>query len=179
MAARYGRSFTPHQIGKSKSAAAAYHYEDRYHLATLPDVTVWTRPGEHHEIKHKDPTRDGMFGLEQYRVDALRWFAEETGQSVYYTIHCYDFVPLSTRQERKFYRKNHESHWLTASILDLLSREYRVARSGSAAVSIVNGKRREGVKILYWPMDAFIPLSALWDFVARPLDAPILQGRLL
>ena len=176
MASQSGRSFTPHQIGRDSSAIAAYRYGGKYHTATLPDVTIWTSPGEHHEIKHKDQTRNKEFGLERYRVNALRWFAEETGQSVYYTIHDYDYVPLPTRAERKAYRTNNEADWLTASILDLLSQDYRTDENG---VSWVNGIRREGIEILFWKAELFIPLSLLWGVVTRPAHAPILQNRLI
>ena len=176
MAANSGRSFTPHQIGRDSSVIAAYRFDGKYHTATLPDITIWTSPGEHHEIKHKDQTARKEFGLERYRVNALRWFAEETGQSVNYTIHDYDYVQLPTRKERKAYRTNEEEHWLTASILDLLSYDFRTDQNG---VSWVNGARTEGIEILYWKAELFIPLSLLWGVVTRPSQAPILQKRLL
>ncbi len=176
MAALHGRSFTPHQIGRDKSALAAYRHGGRYHTATLPDITLWTSPGEHHEIKHKDQTYKKEFGLERYRVNALQWFAEETGQSVYYTIHDYGFIQLPERKDRKGHRENDEAHWLTASILDLLSHDYRTDPNG---ISWVNGRRREGIEILFWKAELFMPLSLLWGVVTRPLDAPIMQNRLL
>ena len=167
LAASQGRSFTPHQIGRPTSAQAAFSDGGKYHTATLPDITLWTRPGEHHEIKHKDQTKDGKFGLERYRVDALRWFAEETGQSVYYTIHCYDFVQLPTRKERKHCRENNASHWITASIMDLLMLEYETIASGPRAVSWVAGERKENVEICYWPSSGFFLLTDVWKFVSR------------
>lgn len=173
MAGKMGRSFTPHQIGRPNSATTAYWDNGRYHSATLPDVTIWTAPGEHHEIKHKDQTRNKEFGLEAYRVNALRWFAEETGQSVYYTIHDYDFAPCATRKERKWYQTNHERDWLTASIMDLVSGHYRTNSVGE--ISWVNGRRCEGIEMYYWPAELFVPLGLLWDFVNRPAAAPIIQ----
>jgi hypothetical protein len=162
LAAGTGRSFTPHQIGRDQSAQAAYRHAGKYHTATLPDITLWTSPGEHHEIKHKDKAGGGTFGLEHYRIDALKWFAEETGQSVYYTIHCYDFVNLPTRLERKECKENNPAHWLTASILDLVERSHNVSSRGRGAESWVNGKRTENIATWYWSSDLFAPLTTLW-----------------
>lgn len=159
MAATFSKSFTAQQIGRTNSACAYYRDKSRYLHKTLPDVTIWTRPGEHHEIKHKDPTVSGEFGLEYYRINALYWFARETGQDVFYTIHNYGFVLADTRQERKAETENDISHWLTASIMDLVYREHRIDKNG---VSWVNGQRTEGIEIWYWNSNLFFPLQDLW-----------------
>lgn len=158
MAANHGRSFTPQQIGRFESATAAVLDNGLWHNYTLPDVTIWTRPGEHHELKHKDRTRAGMFGLERYRLDALLWFSEETGQRVYYTIHDYSLVPLSSREERKACRKNCFYHWLTADVCDLQIPDKVIHND----TSWVAGERRDDVTVCYWRADRFWPLALLW-----------------
>src|SRR5262249_49384987 len=80
----YGKLLTPHQIGRASSAACAYSRINRF---LLPDVTVWTAPGEDHELKDKTATRTGFFGLEAYRLRALKNFADISKRHVYYTIH--------------------------------------------------------------------------------------------
>jgi hypothetical protein len=165
MAALRGRAFTPHQIGREQAARAAYLYGGKYHVAMLPDVTLWTRPGEHHEIKHKDPTKADEFGLERYRIDALLWFAEETGQSVHYTIHNYGLVDLEARIAQKNYLTNNPTHWVTAAICDLVSAEHRVNPKDR---SIVNGRMRDGIEIWYWRTSLFVPLTSLWSALGNP-----------
>lgn len=158
LAAKYGRSFTAHQIGRSKSAQAFYIKSGKYHPMTLPDITIWTRPGEHHEVKHKYPTRDSMFGLERYRLEALRWFAEETGQSVYYTIHNYALhVVGSSLDEKKLLTLNDPEHWVTAAITEL-AQDVDKEKTG---FSYVNGQKRE-VDICYWDIVRFQPVVWLW-----------------
>lgn len=158
IAAKYGRSFTPHQLKRAGSAQAFGHWQGKYHPMTLPDVTVWTRPGEHHEIKHKDPTSRGFFGLERYRLDALLWFAAETGQSVYYTIHDYSMQPNPSRAERKHNKKNIESHWLYASIAELADSIAFTDHGDTYYNSGTALKER-----CYWHRDQFRPLTWLWQ----------------
>ncbi len=149
MARDYGFMFTPMQIGR-KESVVAYKGRD-WNVYTLPDVTMWTAPGQHHEIKHKNPTRSGEFGLERYRFDALRAFAEETEQGVFYTIHNHD---LSGGAQATV---NHMAHWLTANVLTLDGR-WSVERWMS---SWVNGQKRQ-VSILFWSVELWQPLADLW-----------------
>lgn len=151
MARQYGLSFTPHQFKRSVSACAYTLREGAPHAYTLPDITIWTAPGQHHEIKHKNPTSKGYFGLEVYRFDALIWFTEETSQPVYYTIHNHD---LSGGRDS---RANNIHHWMTASVKTLRSYRGYIDRN----FSYVRGERRE-VDIHYWPTDAWRPLTDLW-----------------
>lgn len=152
LAAQYGRSFTRHQFRKS-AAANAYRLEgQKYHSVLLPDITLWSAPGEHHEIKHKDPTRSGYFGLEKYRLDALIWFARETKQSVYYTIHNH---ALAGGRDVEI---NRIEDWVTVNVLAL---EHTFEKEDYGDTWCKGEKIR--VKRLYWPSSLWIPLEDAWD----------------
>ena len=151
MAAGLGLSFTPMQIGRKASAQAYLQASTKWRHYTLPDVTVWTHPGQHHEIKHKDPTARNTYGLEVYRFEALMWFAGETEQAVLYTIHNH---ALSGGREG---RLNRIEHWFTVDV-----RKLNGAWSSQGHVfSYVNGKKRR-VPIYYWPMRLWAPLQEYW-----------------
>lgn len=150
MARDYGLMFSPLQIGRSGSAVA-YKGHD-WNALTLPDVVIWTWPGQHHEIKHKNPTRGGKFGLEQYRFRALLAFAKETQQRVFYTIHNHD---LSGGPDAKH---NDIAHWVTADVLALDGAWDSLATMSSW----VDGKRRE-VPICFWSRTIWAPLAEVWD----------------
>lgn len=157
MAGSFGKAFTPHQIGRTMSAQAAQKSGREWRLWTLPDVTVWTFPGEHHEIKHKYATRAGLFGLEKYRFDALLWFADKTQQSVLYTIHDYEQQPDATMTARKRNVTNVRGHWLTCDVLKLKD----CIRFTSKGDSYVNGVAKP-VDIHYWHRSSFMPLIEYW-----------------
>lgn len=158
IAGKYGRSFTAHQIGRPKSAQSIHREGSRFHPLTLPDITIWTRPGEHHEVKHKDARRKGDYGLERYRLEALLWFAEETGQSVYYTIHDHGMQPYPSRLQRREARANHLDHWVTCSVVELADSIQRTDRNES----YLRGDPRK-VEICYWPRSLFQPVVWLWQ----------------
>ena len=145
MMASRGKMFTPLQIGRTESAQAYYAVGRKWHHLTLPDVTVWTAPGEHHEIKHKTTTRANTFGLERYRLDALLAFAEHTQQAVFYTIHDHHGEKHDTTNRR--------ADWITANVMDLRDARPRC----SIGQSWVAG-RPTSVPILYWSRDVFLPL---------------------
>ena len=152
LASRKGRLFTPHQIGR-KDSACAHFWTGTWHHLTLPDVTIWSCPGEHHEIKHKAPTRSGCFGLEDYRIKALKWFSEQTKQPVYYTIHNHNGNrdDVSCRDE----------DWVSASTIKLWQAiNNRVAYS-LWFDSYVGGQRKT-VRGWFWPTGLWIPLLELW-----------------
>lgn len=151
-AAKFGNSFTPMQLGR-QSSAQAFVYHEKFNSYTLPDVTIWSKPGEHHEIKHKSPTRYNTFGLEKYRLDALLWFANETGQSVMYTIHNH---LLSGGRDSKL---DSIHHWFTANILDLHGRHVYYNDGNS----YINGKYYNNIGIFYWSIELWIPLLAYWS----------------
>jgi len=160
MAGERGRSYTPQQIGRTASAQAYLKQNGKYSHWTLPDVTVWTYPGEHHEIKHKSPTGGGRFGLERYRYDALAWFANETQQQVYYTIHRWDLAGEHSTE-------NHIEHWVTISVeqLEEMNANGRGqlynANGDSRGNSYVNGQKKN-VAMYFWPARAWEPLASLW-----------------
>lgn len=162
LAGTHGRSFTPHQIGREKSAVAWVKSGGKYNAWTLPDITLWTRPGEHHEVKHKDPCAWG-FGLERYRLEALRAFADETGQNVYYTLHDYSRQPdvdltwEIQREARKQNRLSVPAHWLTAAVAELVE----CIDMEEWGYSYVGGQKKR-VPICYWPVSSFRPLEWLW-----------------
>lgn len=152
MAGSIGRSFSPHQLKRVGSAAAYAQSHGKWNSYTLPDVTIWTAPGEHHEIKHKSPTNYGSIGLEEYRFRALKWFAEETVSGVYYTLHRWDLAPGGRDG-----LENRIEDWFTASV-DALGEAEHMEFPG---YSWVNGEKKK-VPILYWPVSCFTPLSDLW-----------------
>lgn len=151
LAARYGKAFSLLQIGRDTSAVF-HSYNGKWNTYTLPDVTVWSAPGEHHEIKHKNPTNNGRFGLEVYRFNALLYFAQVTQSRVMYTIHNHD---LSGGRDAT---GNNINHWITADVINL---------DGAAIdrvwlASWVNGKKKE-VPIYFWPVSLWIPLKEFWE----------------
>lgn len=148
LASEFGKSFTPMQIGR-KDSIAAFLGTKKY---TLPDVTVWTAPGEHHEIKHKNPTSWMMYGLEVYRFKALLWFARETKQDVMYTIHDWDAAGGRDAP-------NNIEHWFTANVLHL---NENWVETNSDWGSIVNGKWHNNVPIHFWSVDSWCSLSDYW-----------------
>jgi hypothetical protein len=146
-----GYMFTPMQIGHDGSIQAFSQTDSKWNHFTLPDVTVWTYPGQHHEIKHKNPTRFDSFGLEAYRFYALHEFAKETKQDVMYTIHNHD---LSGGRDAQ---TNNIAHWMTVDILKL-NHAWVFAKKLS---SWVNGKE-ESVLQYFWPTSLWMPLADYW-----------------
>ncbi len=157
IAADHGFVLTALQIGRGESATWHSKTGKQWSTYVLPDITVWTCPGQHHEIKHKNPTSHESFGLEQYRFAALLAFAQVTQQDVLYTIHNHD---LSGGREA---RGNALEHWLTANILEL---DRRWTFSGKTS-SWVNGQRRDGIPIYYWSSSMWQPLGEYWAAMAR------------
>lgn len=145
-----GKTFTPLQIGRKFSAVAEYLDGDEWKTLTLPDITVWTFPGEHHEIKHKTATRGGYYGLEEYRFEALLRFAEETQQRVMYTIHDHG--------GNRHSKENNYADWVTADVRELKGKHKHRDPNGT---SYYGGKKRTGIPILYWHKDLFLPLPLM------------------
>lgn len=162
MARQCGKVFTPHQFDRPANSAMFYGPADIAGKSgwTLPDITVWSAPGEHHEIKHKNPTRDGMYGLERYRLDALVRFANTTGQAVFYTIHDWEMAGASGSAAHV---ENDMSHWLVGDIEQLSKGCTRQGRDWT----YYNGQQRM-VDIWYWTADPnrkhrwFRPLAEVW-----------------
>jgi len=143
MAIQAGKMVTSLQLNHTKSIIAFKNIR----TLTLPDIVLWTFPGEYHEVKHKSPTRYGSFGLEKYRFDALLDFANETRQKVMYTIHDHS---LSGGRESK---DNLISHWFTANVMDLNNKWVRL----SYGSSWVAGVKKDGIPICYWKKELWRP----------------------
>lgn len=160
LAMNVGKSFTAHQIGRSGSAVAWSTKGGKPNADTLPDITVWTCPGEHHEVKHKAPTRHGGIGLEEYRLQSLVWFAKETRQSVQYTIHRHDLAGGRTGTV------NLSDHWFTIDVLKM--EQMRIdgdAYGPCPGKTYINGNLGYA-PIWYWPATSFVPLEEFWGVIA-------------
>lgn len=153
-AAQYNKAFTPMQIGRSGSAQAYTWTKgaDKWNPYTLPDVTVWTYPGEHHEIKHKNPTPRNQYGLEVYRFDALLWFAKETQQSVMYTIHDWQMAGGKDRPSKI-------EHWVMANVLSLNN---NWTHETDKFPSWIDGQKKANVPQYFWSIDLWTPLTIYW-----------------
>jgi hypothetical protein len=162
MARTFGKVFTPHQFGRPESAKfyGPPEFFGGKRGWTLPDITIWSAPGEHHELKHKRPTFDGCYGLERYRLDALVRFANVTGQAVYYTIHDWCMAGGGCSSELM---RNDLAHWVTADIATLA----RGCTRKSTEKTWYNGKLVDA-ETWYWTADVsrklawFRPLADLW-----------------
>lgn len=157
LAARYGKVFTPHQIGRPESAQAYERNDQGWSNLTLPDVTIWSAPGEHHEVKHKNRTRDElpMYGLEEYRLTALVRFANTTGQRVLYTIHDWEIAGARSASEPV---ESRLEHWFVGDVASL-SRQITKTRPGWTYYA--GGQRK--LPIHYWVAQRhFRPLAELW-----------------
>jgi len=155
--------FTPMQIGRIGAAIAYARGSETYNRFLLPDVVIWTCPGEHHEIKHKEPTSYGRFGLEEYRLQALVNFARLTGQDVMYTIHNH---ALSGGRDATV---NDIAHWITANVLALDGHYNHRQNNGE---SYVNGVGKT-VPILYWDSAFWIPLDKYWQTRVKSLSVAL------
>lgn len=158
MARTLGKVFTPHQFKRPNQSAMFYGpgVGNGKSGWTLPDVTVWSAPGEHHEIKHKKrvPGR-GWYGLEVYRLQALLHFARTTEQSVYYTIH--DWEVAGAPNSRADW-PNDIGHWFVADVAALARRHAKEMDSPT----YYNGQIRQ-LPTRYWPADEFFrPLAEIW-----------------
>lgn len=155
LAAQQGKCFTPHQIGRESAAAAYAKTNGKWNHYLLPDVTIWSSPGEHHEIKHKNAHVDGTYGLERYRLDALISFQKETKQTVLYTIHDWELAGASNSREEM---RNEIDDWLTCSI-EVLSARIQNERS---CRTYVNGQSRF-LPTCFWPTSLWWPLNFWWQ----------------
>jgi len=156
IAADYGKLFTPHQIGRKTSAAAYYRDNGERRRVILPDITIWSSPGEHHEIKHKVATKTGYYGLEEYRLHSLREFADRTEQRVYYTIHDWT-------RAGKWAVENDPRDWITCELSELYAAI--IDRSGpyrNWGSSWVGGVEKR-VPIWFWPVGLWVPLTSVWQ----------------
>lgn len=159
LAMEQGWAVTAHQIGRTAGAATAITLSstNNFRQILMPDLTVWSPKTQHHEIKHKNPTRNGEYGLEQYRLELLLDFATRTNQDLMYTIH--DWELAGARGSREEIR-NRIEHWRTVDLLALSKLPNRIDENG---ISYCNGQRTETC-ICYWPVDYWVPLSHYWNY---------------
>lgn len=168
MARTYDKVFTPHQFGRRDQSALYYGGAadlDGKTRWTLPDITIWSAPGEHHEIKHKNRDRSGCYGLERYRLDALLRFANATGQRVYYTVHDWEIAGATNSREKA---PSDIAHWFAADVYDLAQGFTRTSMDWT----YYNGGQRQ-MEICYWSFDPeatrirrFKPLAEIWGLLA-------------
>jgi hypothetical protein len=159
LAAEHRRAwFTRNQKGRAGAAHAEAVRGGVWKRCLLPDVVVWSAPGEHHEVKHKNPHKPPgwlpRYGLEVYRFDALLAFANEIREPVLYTIHDWELAGAQHGRERT---PNDIDHWVTAEVSGLAGRRPRPA----AGRSWRNGSPWEG-PIYYWPTRLWVPLEQYW-----------------
>lgn len=147
--------FTRNQRRRDGAAVAERIDAGELRRMLLPDVVIWSAPTEHHEIKHKNATSQGMYGLEVYRFRALVEFAAETRQPVLYTIHDWELAGASSATEPM---PNVLAHWLTIPTQLL---EWRLPKPRTSP-SWVNGEKRM-VPTFYWPTDLWEPLADWWE----------------
>jgi len=162
MMVNQGFLVTMHQLRKSGSAIAVTRVSGNVKAFTLPDASVWDAPGFDAEIKHKDPTSQNTFGLEEYRLKSLVAFARRSGRCVQYVVHDYSRCPGGTRADRKSYPESQIEHWITADVLDLYSNRTD-PRWGT---SYVNGQPKR-VPIHYWPTSLWVPVADFLESYAR------------
>lgn len=157
LAGRYGKEFTPHQLPLANQAACSYWQDTGgWHVQLLPDVAIWSGPGEHHEIKHKNRMTNGCYGYEEYRLRELVRFADTTGQRVYMTIHDWERAGASSATAEM---PNRIEDWVYADVADLAA-----SRSGQfTGPSLVAGIRKLDVRQFRWnAAEYFRPLASLW-----------------
>ena len=150
MAGKYGYSRIEQQTNRD-GAAVFLGPDGHYHV--LPDVTlVKESRTEYHEVKHKNGTKFGTYGLEVYRFEALLLWARQTGEDVQYTIHDHDLAGGRDAKE------NDVAHWVTANVLDLEGPQSFEGHGWS----YVDGEKRY-VPMYYWPMTLWRPLEDYWS----------------
>lgn len=173
LAAKYGHVITANQINRTGSAVAHYLSDDgNYRTLILPDLVIWSFPGQHHEIKHKSPAktgaRRGCYGLERYRFDSLKHFQSVCGQRVFYTIHDHE------QAGGKHVKDNRLEDWVSLSISDM-DGTHDHAETG---VSWCNGSPIE-TEIMYWHQSLFAPLASVldgeWEKTVLPTNVMYLQ----
>ena len=158
LAAWYGKAFTLVQADRQKAA----RWSNGGRPALLPDVLIFSDPGEHHEVKHKNPTqrRVGVrsYGWEDYRLDALMQFQSRMPQQpVYYTIHDWEAAGVKASDAPM---PNVLQDWRFVAVQHL----HTVAVERLTAEPIktwVNGKASWCLGY-YWPITMWQPLDQLW-----------------
>lgn len=159
LAAEHGRVLTAHQIASPRGSASAWGgpiTDGSVSRYLLPDVTVWSAPGEHHEIKHKNQTRDGCYGLELYRLEALVRWANTTGQSVYNTIHDWEHAGAT---DKWVDTPNRIEDWLCADVAVISKRSTKGGYEWSWRNGIWSWE-----EMRYWSAHIYFrPLAEIWS----------------
>lgn len=171
LAKNYGATFTANQIGRTGAAEAYYLGSDgKRARLILPDFALWTFPGQHHEIKHKDRAKRGprkeCYGLERYRFDSLVEFQGRCKQVVYYTIHDHE------KAGGKLVKENRIQDWVTAPV-DILDGSWSFSENGDSYCN--SGTKTK--EILYWHYSLFTPLEYVLS--GEPMDLVLKSNPLL
>jgi hypothetical protein len=157
-----GTKFVRHQFGRTSSAAKEwFDVHGQIQTSPLPDVTVYHGFGREssHEIKHKNATASGQFGLEAYRHAALMDHHRNSAGGCNYTIHDYD------KSGGKQSMENDIVHWFTASFGDLESPDGMSSEWGSW----IDGKWQKNVPMYFWNRSRFTPLAAFIEDMAEEI----------
>lgn len=164
MAEWYGKSFLPQQIGRTGAATWRKGNRTQSQPALLPDITIFSWPGEHHEIKHKAPSkyrrREGMgsYGYERYRLRPLVDFRLETQQPVFCTVHDWEAAGAHRSNESM---PNVLQDWRVVDVMTLDTYITEQRLSPDWLGTWVNGQaqQREGY---YWPVSLWVSLDLWW-----------------
>lgn len=145
MAVQFGCVAEGKQDGKCKSAVAMSSSGG----VILPDTQI-SKGGVTlvPEVKHKDPTRHGRYGYEEYRVASLVEYANATGLQVILAIHDHSLAG------GKDVKHNRLQDWRWQDILVLAD-----CFDFKAAGYTWYGGQRVVREIFYWDVARFEPLS--------------------
>ena len=141
---QYGCTAEGKQKGKSLSAVAMSPNGG----LILPDTQV-SKQGTTivPEVKHKDPTRHGQYGDEEYRLDDLVEYSTTTGLQVILAIHDHSLAG------GKHVTQNHVCHWRWQDVLVLNEKcDHR-----APGFTWCGGKKVTRF-LRYWNVDRFLPL---------------------
>ena len=143
---QYGCTAEPKQKGKSSSAVAMSPNGG----LILPDTQV-SKQGKTivPEVKHKEPTRHGQYGYEEYRLDDLVEYSIVTCLQVILAIHDHSLAG------GKNVTQNHVRHWRWQDVLVLSEKcDYRAPGD-----TWCGGKKVTRI-LRYWGVDRFLPLTS-------------------
>lgn len=120
-----------------------------------PDVLLMQAGvSQWHEVRHKNPTRDGRFGYERHRFEGLLGTLVASGIPTFLTFHDHD------RAGGRDSKLNRPEHWVTARVDELARGPYEARRCKSYGVG------GGFVPVFFFDKRLFKPLdNALW--VAR------------
>jgi hypothetical protein len=164
-----GTKYTRHQLHRTRAAIKEWIGENgKIHTSPLPDVTVFHGLGResNHELKHKNPTSCGQFGLEVYRFEAMLQHATDAFGGANYTIHDWQ------KNGGKVVLSNDIHHWVTASFLDLKEPDGYSTEWGSW----VDGRWTENVPMYFWNQKRFLPLSDFLNDIAEDIRMDLAFG---